>query len=103
MFFIEDYPPPPLKTDPQFLRALAVAPDRDDDAVDLIQRHFALQAEIDEFGARIGELIAKHAGDEQFRQRCLNALEARADLTSLLQRELLRAYLPPLHLICLDN
>lgn len=103
MFFIEDYPPAPLRTDPRFLKALAVAPDGDDDAVDLIQRHFALEAEVDEFGARIRELITKHAGDEQFRRRCLKALEARADLISLQQRELLRDYLPPLRLAFWNN
>ncbi|MCA1546308.1 hypothetical protein I6F36_05755 [Bradyrhizobium sp. BRP19] len=105
MFFVEDYPATeaPLRTDPQFLRALAVAPDRDDDAVELIRQHLALSDELLELGSQIDGLISKRAGDESFRRRCLNALEARAELTALQQRELLRDWWPTLRHVCLDN
>jgi hypothetical protein len=93
----------PVRRDPLRMRAIAAAPDMDDDAVDLLERHMVLQDEIDEFGARIGDLMEKHAGDERFKGRCRDALAARADLVDLQQRELLRAYYPPLKLICLPN
>ena len=83
--------------DPLRLKAIAAAPDQDADAVDLLERHFALQVEVDEFAVAIGDLMKKHPDDESFARRCRKALYARADLVGLQQRELLRAWEPTLH------
>lgn len=93
----------PVKRDPLYWRALAIGPDQDDDGVELIERHLALQAEIDAFEISIEKLVAEHADDKRFNERCRKALKARAELAGLQQRELLRDWWPTLRHICLPT
>ncbi|MCA1546443.1 hypothetical protein I6F36_06440 [Bradyrhizobium sp. BRP19] len=99
----EDFAQVELRGDPLFLKALAVAPDQDEDAVELIRRYFELETENFEFGNSVLELMSEHADDESFMAQCRRALKSNADRTSAQQRDLLHAWEPTLRHVCLDN